>query len=133
MDATVKLDGLDAYLSECCRKYDLQACAVVTSEGKILESAGEFIHDRCLLLLPDYLEMSYQMGALSEMKGVSLVTLSSLNQSEHTIAWRFEAWHGLVLCVLLSLHKIPRHPLLMQHAMTRDIPTLMKPVQGLDV
>jgi len=133
VEAKVKLDGLGAYLSECCRKYHLQACAVVTSEGKVLENAGGFIADRCLLFLPEYLDMAYQMGELSEMKGISLATLSSFNQGEHRLAWRFEVWDDLVLCVLLCVDKIPRHPLLIQHAMTRDIPTLIKPVQGLEL
>jgi len=133
VDAKIKLDGLDAYLAECCRIYDLQACAVVTSEGKILENAGEFIADRCLLLLPEYLDMSYKMGVVSEMQGLSSVCLSSSNQRQKMLAWRFEAWDGLVLCVLLCLGKLPRHVSVIQHAMMRDIPTLMKPVQGLDI
>jgi len=132
VEPMIKLDGLPAYLEECCRKYDLKACAVVTTSGKVLDNAGDFIPDACLSSLPKWLEMSHAIGQSSGMKASSSVCLSSANQREHMLAWRFEAWDDLNLCVLLYLNKIPRHTLFIQHAMTRDIPTLMMPVQGLD-
>jgi len=128
----IKLDGLDAYLEECCRKYDLKACAVVTTSGKVLENAGNFIPDACLTSVPEWLDMSYAMGKSSDMKGLSSVCLSSPNQREQMLAWKFEAWEGLNVCVVLCLGQLPRHVLVIQHAMTRDIPTLMMPVQGLE-
>jgi len=121
----VEADKLDQYLEECCRKYALDACAVVTKSGDVLENAGDFIPDICLKAVPEWLSMAYQMANSSALKGLSYACLASPDQRQHLVGWKFEWAADVELFVLLCMRHIPRHMHAIQRDMQRDIATFI--------
>ena len=118
------VDELTAYLSECCLKYLLDACAVVDAQGLVLRSAGVFIEDAALSQVPVWVDAAHKMSAAMQVLPLSYVCLAAVGQRKHALAWRVSVGDTLVY-VVVSLGALPRNMSVIQHHLSRDIAFLV--------